>query len=75
MIIQAILAKIRTISKSHVVHPGLKVFRDLNPDHEIKLSKGDVPGLGELFFAICSFSELLMPFLAESGWDPALDEV
>jgi hypothetical protein len=43
------LAKIRTISKSHVVHPGLKVFRD-KKEGEIRLSKEDVPGLGELGF-------------------------
>ncbi|KAK4686728.1 histone acetyltransferase, partial [Tremellales sp. Uapishka_1] len=43
----AILAKIRTISKSHVVHPGLQVFKNRKPDQEIKLSKEDVPGLTE----------------------------
>ncbi len=41
------MAKVRTISKSHIVHPGLKVFRD-KKEGEVKLSKEDVPGLGEL---------------------------
>lgn len=42
---QAILAKIRTISKSHVVHPGLDKFKNLKPGQ--KLNKEDVPGLAE----------------------------
>lgn len=45
---QAVLAKIRTISRSHVVRPGLQVFKDRKPGEEIKLTKADVPGLGEL---------------------------
>ena len=53
----AVLAKIRTISRSHVVHPGLQVFKDRKPGEEIKLSKEQVPGL------------------AESGWNPDLDEM
>ncbi|KAK8864466.1 hypothetical protein IAR55_001715 [Kwoniella newhampshirensis] len=53
----AILAKIRTISRSHVVHPGLAIFKDLKPGEELKLTKEQVPGL------------------AESGWNPDLDEI
>jgi len=45
---QAVLAKIRTISRSHVVRPGLQIFKDRKPGQEIKLTKADVPGLGEL---------------------------
>lgn len=41
------LAKIRTISRSHVVRSGLQVFRDRKEGQEIKLTKADVPGLGE----------------------------
>jgi histone acetyltransferase len=44
---QAILAKIRTISKSHIVHPGLEIFKDRKPGQEIKLRKEDIPGLAE----------------------------
>lgn len=43
---QAVLAKIRTISRSHVVRPGLQIFKDRKPGQEIKLTKADVPGLG-----------------------------
>ncbi|WWC94259.1 hypothetical protein V866_001099 [Kwoniella sp. B9012] len=53
----AILAKIRTISRSHIVHPGLAIFRDRKPGEEIKLTKEQVPGL------------------AESGWNPDLDDI
>ncbi|WRT66439.1 uncharacterized protein IL334_003396 [Kwoniella shivajii] len=53
----AILAKIRTISKSHIIHSGLQIFKDRKPGQEVKLSKEQVPGL------------------AESGWNPDLDEI
>ncbi|EIW70367.1 hypothetical protein TREMEDRAFT_29235, partial [Tremella mesenterica DSM 1558] len=42
----AILAKIRTISRSHIVHPGLTIFKERKPG-QTKLSKEDVPGLAE----------------------------
>ncbi|ORY33986.1 hypothetical protein BCR39DRAFT_518041 [Naematelia encephala] len=53
----AVLAKIRTISKSHIVHPGLEIFKKRKPGEEIRLTKDQVPGL------------------AESGWNPDLDEI
>ncbi|WWC62045.1 uncharacterized protein I303_104633 [Kwoniella dejecticola CBS 10117] len=53
----AVLAKIRTISRSHVVHPGLAIFKNVKPGEAIKLTKEQVPGL------------------AESGWDPDLDDI
>ncbi|WVW84008.1 hypothetical protein I302_106034 [Kwoniella bestiolae CBS 10118] len=53
----AILAKIRTISRSHIVHPGLAIFRDVKPGEQVKLTKEQVPGL------------------AESGWNPDLDDI
>lgn len=43
----AVLAKIRTISRSHIVHPGLEIFKDRKPGQAIKLDKDDVPGLPE----------------------------
>lgn len=43
----AVLAKIRTISQSHVVQPGLQVFKDRKPGEKIKLSKEQIPGLLE----------------------------
>jgi len=45
--VQAILAKIRTISKSHVVHPGLQVFKKRKAHQEIKIPKENIPGLGK----------------------------
>lgn len=54
---QAVFAKIRTISQSHVVRPGLEVFKNRKPGESIKLEKEDIPGL------------------AESGWNPDLDEM
>lgn len=41
------MAKIRTISRSHIVHPGLEVFKDRKPGQEITLKKEDIPGLAE----------------------------
>lgn len=40
-----ILAKIRLLSQSHVVHPGLKFFADNPPG--TKIDPADVPGLKE----------------------------
>lgn len=54
---QAVLARIKSFTKSHVIHKGLKVFKNRKPGQEIKLKKEDVPGL------------------AESGWNPDLDEM
>ena len=31
-----------------MIHPGLKVFKNLKSGEEIKVKKEDVPGLGEL---------------------------
>ena len=42
---QVILAKIRLLSQSHVVHPGLKFFADNPPG--TKIDPADVPGLKE----------------------------
>ncbi|OXG24839.1 histone acetyltransferase [Cryptococcus neoformans Tu401-1] len=53
----AIIAKIKTLTKSHIIHPGLQIFKERQPDEEIKLTKEQVPGL------------------AESGWNPDLDDI
>lgn len=42
---QVILAKIRLLSQSHVVHPGLEFFADNPPG--TKIDPADVPGLKE----------------------------
>lgn len=56
---QIILTKIRSISKSHIVHPGLDIFRDTsiqpkrededsnNPAANFKIDPSQVPGLKE----------------------------
>lgn len=44
---QAVLAKIRTISRSHIVHPGLDIFKNRKPGQQLKLDKDKVPGLAE----------------------------
>lgn len=43
--IQVILSKIRALSKSHIVHTGLEVFKGLEPGKSIDPSQ--VPGLKE----------------------------
>ncbi|WVO16140.1 hypothetical protein L204_103809 [Cryptococcus depauperatus] len=53
----AVIAKIKTFTRSHIVHPGLKVFKDKKPDEATILTKDEVPGL------------------AESGWNPDLDDI
>ncbi|KAJ9119037.1 hypothetical protein QFC22_003528 [Naganishia vaughanmartiniae] len=41
----AVLAKIQTISQSHVVRPGLAIFKNRKPGEKIELAKEDIPGL------------------------------
>jgi histone acetyltransferase len=45
--LQAVLAKIKSKTRGHIVYPGLEVFKDKKPDQEIHLQKQDVPGLKE----------------------------
>lgn len=40
---EMVLAKIRSISKSHIVHPGLQVFRRLEQEKQIKREGGEEP--------------------------------
>lgn len=42
---EVVLTKIREVSKSHVVYPGIQQFRITN-DREFKIDYRDVPGLG-----------------------------
>lgn len=41
------LHKIKSLTRGHIVYPGLEVFKDKKPDAEVKLSKSEVPGLAE----------------------------
>lgn len=56
----AIVRKIRAMSKSHIVHPGLKIFRTLHDDPNIE-NKGIDP--------------MQIPGLKEAGWTPEMDEL
>ena len=52
---EAIMTKIRQISRSHIVHPGLPQFQEGAPP-DVVVGPKDVPGLsknGLLFSAIC----------------------
>jgi len=42
---EAVMMKIREISESHIVYPGIQQFRTTN-DGEFKIDYRDVPGLG-----------------------------
>lgn len=56
---EMVLSRIRAISQSHIVHPGLAVFRDkdasADPETGFKVAPADVPGL------------------ASAGWTPEMD--
>ncbi|CDO53934.1 hypothetical protein DV113_004955 [Geotrichum candidum] len=56
----AIVRKIRAMSKSHIVHPGLQIFRTLHDDPNAK-DKGIDP--------------MQIPGLKEAGWTPEMDEL
>lgn len=44
----AVIAKIRQLSRSHIIHPGLPQFQEGQPE-DIEVSYKDVPGLSTLF--------------------------
>jgi len=44
---EMVLSKIRMISRSHVVHPGLEIFKNKEEGQEIKVDPSQVPGLKE----------------------------
>jgi hypothetical protein len=65
------LSKIRTISKSHIVHPGLEIFKNRKPGQEIKLRKEDIPGLAESGWN----PELDAMYVSPHIWDLLADEI
>lgn len=71
---EAALTKIRELSKSHNVYPGIKQFQITN-DGEFNIDYRNVPGLGERlpveFVPRISF---LTTVTAESGWTPSQAE-
>lgn len=68
---QLILSKIRSISKSHIVHPGLDVFRNLPPMGERNEKPAD-PSNPKANFKVDP-SEV--PGLKESAWNLEMDEM
>lgn len=72
---QAVLAKIRSISKSHIVHPGLSVF--LNPPLNDLTKKEQVDENGNNTDPSANFKihPHQVPGLKESGWTVEMDEL
>lgn len=70
---EAIMTKIREMSRSHVVHPGLPQFQPgASPD--VKVDPKDVPGLSKYPFALwfnCHHSSSCVP-VVETGWSPEM---
>jgi histone acetyltransferase len=67
---QAVLNKIRSISKSHIVHPGLSVFREIQP--VTKTEDGEADSDPSANFKI---QPSQVPGLKESGWTVEMDEL
>lgn len=66
---EAILTKIREMSKSHVVYQGLPQFQEGAPEG-ITVDPKDVPGLSMSFFLQVSWCLKLL--VGESGWTPGM---
>lgn len=68
---EAVVAKIRQISKSHIVYPGLSQFQ--NAEGDVVVDPNDVPGLSEyfcvFFLCLCRPHRLITE---ETGWNHAL---
>ncbi|EPQ29423.1 uncharacterized protein PFL1_03178 [Pseudozyma flocculosa PF-1] len=85
---ELILAKIRTISRSHIVHPGLEVFKDRDrlirakgliekPDGTVGVPtkrEGEEEGPDDPT-ATFLVDPKDVPGLRESGWTPEMDEL
>lgn len=87
---QAVLAKIRSMSRSHVVHPGLAVMRDReriikmkglieNPDGTVarpeRTGKREPSHSDDNLTATFLVDPSEVPGLKESGWTPEMDEL
>lgn len=66
---QAILAKIRSISKSHIVHPGLDVFRKQSGTKKEDVVDSSDPS------ALFKIHPSEVPGLKESAWTVEMDEL
>lgn len=64
---EAIMSKIREMSKSHIVYPGLTQFRFSSGD--VTVDPKDVPGLSESFIHT-DYLVMNVCISEESGWTP-----
>jgi histone acetyltransferase len=72
---QAVLAKIRSISKSHIVHPGLSIFRNPPLNGTPKKEQLDENGNNSDPSANFKIHPNQVPGLKESGWTVEMDEL
>lgn len=80
---EIVLAKIRSISKSHIIHPGLEVFkrkREEDEDEDGQLGAPRGPAViadGEFYVEEVKkqfkVDPTQVPGLSESGWTPEMD--
>ena len=69
---QAILAKIRQVSRSHIVHKG----RDVFSEGVTSVEASQVPGLsGSTLISYFYFYQCLILIAEDVGWNPSLDEL
>lgn len=67
---EAILSKIRQMSKSHIVYPGLPQFQEGIPEGTV-VDPQNVPGLSESALPKCfSIKAASLLCIGESGWTP-----
>lgn len=65
---EAVMTKIRQMSKSHIIHPGLPQFQPGAPA-SVTVDPKDIPGLRELF-EILQFAPHQRDIQGETGWSP-----
>ena len=65
---EAVMTKIRQMSKSHIIHPGLPQFQPGAPAN-VTVDPKDIPGLRELFEILQSAPHQL-DIQGETGWSP-----
>jgi histone acetyltransferase len=72
---EAVMTKIREISQSHIVHPGLPQFLNFNGG-EIEVDYKDVPGLRKCWNCLIRdvFNSCNV-VTGESGWTPDMSSV
>ncbi len=67
---EAVISKIREMSRSHIVHPGLPQFQ--TGTDEITVDPKDVPGLSEYYSSFSlDYSDTTLT-VGECGWTPEM---